>query len=264
MNKQTELSLAKSLETTSKFLPYLPELLIDSWELGCSLDQIAEIVERLKLPPNRTKILDLGCGKGAVSITLAQKFGFRATGIDASKSFLEVAIQKAKEFKVSDLCHFEFGDIREFTKTERDFDLVIYASLGNVLGDYEGIVEKLRKMVHSEGHILIDDGFLKDVSKIDRQGYEHYFQHDIVIRQLTSFGDEIIQEVIVPDETIRSINYAYLDAIKKRSKEFLQKKPELKEAVAEYIKNQETECEIIDKHVTGAVWLIQKNDNSSV
>ena len=259
MNKQTELSPAKSLETTSKFLPYLPELLIDLWELGCSLDQIVEMVERLKLPPDKTKILDLGCGKGAVSITLAQKFEFRATGVDASKSFLEVAIQKAKEFKVSDLCHFEFGDIREFTKTERDFDLVIYASLGNVLGDYKEIVENLRKMVHSGGYILIDDGFLRDVSKIDREGYEHYFQHDIVIEQLASFGDKIIQEVIVPDETIRSINHAYLDAIKKRSKEFLQKKPELKEAVSEYIKNQETECEIIDKHVTGAVWLIQKN-----
>jgi 2-polyprenyl-3-methyl-5-hydroxy-6-metoxy-1,4-benzoquinol methylase len=264
LEKKTEQSLAKSLEITTDFLSYLPELLIDLWELGCSLNQIVEMVEGLRLPLNKTKILDLGCGKGAVSITLAQKFGFRATGIDASKSFLEVAIQKAREFKVSDLCHFEFGDIREFTKTERDFDLVIYASLGNVLGDYKEIAENLRKMVHPGGYILIDDGFLKDVSKIDRQGYEHYFQHDIVIQQLTSLGDKIIQEVIVPNETVRSINYAYLDAIKKRSKEFLQKKSELKEAVSEYIKNQEIECEIIDKHVTGAVWLIQKNDNSSI
>lgn len=259
MKRKIELSQAKSLETTPDFLPSLPELLIDLWAMGCSLDQIVEMVKRLNLPPGRTKVLDIGCGKGAVSITLAHKFGFQATGIDASKPFLEIAKQKAKELKVSRLCHFEFGDIREYTKKEHDFDLVIYASLGNVLGDYKEIVKKLRKMVHSGGYILIDDGFLKDVSKIDRAGYEHYFQHDKVIKQLTSHGDKIIQEMIVPTETIHSINYSYLDAIKRRAGELLIKRPELHKEISEYIRNQEIECEIIDNHITGALWLIQKS-----
>lgn len=258
MNKQTEQSSAKSLETTPDFLPYLPDLLTDLWDLGCSLVQIVEMVSQLNLS-SKTKVLDLGCGKGAVSVTLANKFGFKVTGIDANKSFLEVAIQKAKEFKVSDLCHFEFGDIRKFTKVGKDFDLVIYASLGNILGDYQEIVKNLRKLIPTGGYMLIDDGFLKDVSKIDRVGYEHYFQHDKVVEQLTSFGDKIIQELIVPDETIHSINYEYLDLIKRRSKELLEERPELKRTITDYIKNQEIECELIDKYVTGAVWLIQKN-----
>ncbi len=260
MKKQTELSLAKSLETTPDFLPYLPELLIDLWELGSSVEQIVEMVGQLNRYSDKTNILDLGCGKGAVSITLAQKFGFQVTGIDASKPFLKIAIQKAKEFQVTHLCNFEFGDIREYTEKERDFDLVIYASMGNVLGNYKEIIGKLRKMVHPGGYVLIDDGFLKDIPKLDRDGYEHYFQHVEVIRQLTSFGDTIIQEMMVPDETVRSINYGYLDAIKQRSKELLVKKPELREAISDYIKNQEIECEILCKHVTGAVWILQVID----
>lgn len=260
MKKQTEISLAKSLETTPDFLPYLPKLLIDLWELGSSIDQIVEMVKKLNLPADETKVLDLGCGKGAVSIKIAKKFRFSTTGIDASKSFLEDAIQKARKLQVSHLCHFEFGDIREYTQTERDFDLVIYASLGNVLGNYKQITGKLRKMVDVGGYLLIDDGFLNDNARLEREGYEHYFQHDKVIQQLTSFGDTIIQEVIVPDETIRSINYGYLEAIKRRSEELIKKKPELKKAISEYIKNQEVECEIISKHITGAVWLLQKHN----
>lgn len=261
MKKQTELSLAKTMETIPEFLPYLPELLIDLWELGSSVEQIVEMVGQLDLPSGNARVLDLGCGKGAVSITLAQKYGFRVTGIDACTPFLEEAIKKAKEFNSSHLCHFEFGDIREYTQQERDFDLVIYASLGNVLGDYKEIVKNLRNMVHPGGYMLIDDGFLKDDTKVEREGYEHYFQHDKVIQQLTSFGDKIIQEMIVPDETIRSVNYGYLNVIKRRSKELLEKRPELKEAVSEYINNQEIECKILSKHVTGAVWLIQKNED---
>lgn len=258
MKKQTELSLARSLETTPDFLPYLPELLIDLWDLGCSLEQIVELVGQSNLPPDKTRVLDLGCGKGAVSITLAQRFGVRIAGIDASKPFLEVSVQKAREFQVSHLCQFEYGDIREYTQTERDFDLVIYASMGNVLGNYRQIIGKLRRMVRPGGFVLIDDGFLKNVSKIDREGYEHYFPQDKVIQQLASFGDEIIQEVIVPDETVHSINYGYLDFIKERSKKLVKNKPELKAAISNYIRNQEIECEIIDKYITGAVWLLRK------
>jgi ubiquinone/menaquinone biosynthesis C-methylase UbiE len=259
MKKKIEVSLARSLETTPDFLPHLPELLVDLWELGSSLNQIVEMVGQLNLPSHKTKVLDLGCGKGAVSITLAQKFGFKVTGIDASKPFLEDAIQKAQELHVSHLCHFKFGDITEYTRKKRDFDLVIYAALGNVLGDYKEIVKNLRKMVHSGGYILIDDGFLEDNTKIQREGYEHYFPHDRVIQQLTSFGDKIIREMIIPDETIRPINYGYLDAIKRRSEKLIKRRPELRTAISEYIKNQEVECEIISKHITGAVWLIQRN-----
>jgi 2-polyprenyl-3-methyl-5-hydroxy-6-metoxy-1,4-benzoquinol methylase len=258
LKKQTELSLAKSLETTPSFLPYLPELLVDLWDLGCSLEQIVEMVGQLNLPSHKTRVLDLGCGKGAISISLAKEFAFNTTGIDSCKAFLEIAIQKAEEFQVSHLCNFEVGDIREFTQEEHNFDLVIYASMGNVLGNYQEIIGKLRKMVRPAGYIVIDDGFLKGVPKIDREGYEHYFQHDEVIRQLISCGDKIIQEVIVPDETVRSINYGYLDSIRLRAKELVKKKPELKVAVLEYIKNQEIECKILDKHVAGVVWLLQR------
>ncbi|MEW5920035.1 MAG: class I SAM-dependent methyltransferase [Bacillota bacterium] len=46
------------------------------------------------------KVLDLACGKGAVSVKLAQAFGCRVHGIDAVKAFIEEANRWAKKYNV--------------------------------------------------------------------------------------------------------------------------------------------------------------------
>lgn len=257
MQKQTEQSLAKSLETSPDFLPYSPQLLVDLWDLGCSPDQIVEVVGELNLPPEKTRILDLGCGKGALSVTLASKFGFKVTGIDACKPFLEAAAAKAKEHQVSHLCRFEFGDIRDCIQTERDFDVVIYASMGDVLGDYREIVKRLRRMVHPGGYMIIDDGFFKTTEPVVRKGYEYCLPREQTLQLLESRGDRLIREVMVPDETTHATNYGYLERIKQRANDLITRHPELEHAVLEYIANQEAECEFLDRYIGGAVWLLQ-------
>ena len=226
--------------------------------MGSSPDKVVEMLKPLNLPQNNTRVLDLGCGKGAVSITLSKELGFKSVGIDACKPFLEEAKRRANQFNVSDLCRFEFGDIRNYVKIARDFDVVVYASLGNILGGFNEIVGQLRKIVRSNGYMIIDDGFLKTSEKIDRAGYEHYVSYDETIVQLTSHGDKIMKEIQLTDEENREIGYGYLGVIKKRAAEIIIKKPELKEQINEYLRNQEIECEIIDKYFCGAIWLLQK------
>ncbi|MCK5453172.1 MAG: class I SAM-dependent methyltransferase, partial [Calditrichia bacterium] len=91
MNEKLEKSLSESLETNPNFLPYLPELLQDLWELGSSPDKIIELIRPLELNAGDTRILDLGCGKGAVSILLVKTFGFQAIGVDGCQPFLDEA-----------------------------------------------------------------------------------------------------------------------------------------------------------------------------
>jgi SAM-dependent methyltransferase len=76
-------------------------------------------------------LLDLCCGNGRVSIHMAKK-GFRSTGIDISKAFLEDARKKAHEHGVSNLVTFLEGDVRKLKqvahqKTSRPFDVVVNA-----------------------------------------------------------------------------------------------------------------------------------------
>ena len=262
MKKDLEQVLAESMEAGKAILPYLPELLVDLWALGSSPDLVVEMLRPLKLPRITTRVLDLGCGKGAVAITLAKEFGYTALGIDANTTFLKEAEDKAEEYQVGDRCKFQFGDIREAVRNVVDFDIVIYASLGGILGSFDGITKKLRGTVKSGGYILVDDGFLKGSRRVKRPGYGHYVPYDQTIAQLTRHGDRLIQERILPDEYSNSINYGYLDAIKHRGQELISRQPHLEKFITEYIDNQEIECKFLDRHIIGSIWLLQKKSLS--
>ncbi|MFC2087973.1 SAM-dependent methyltransferase [Calditrichota bacterium] len=249
--------LAYSLEAKIELLPYIPYLLEDLWELGSSPELYVDLLKPLNLKPESTSVLDLGCGKGAVSITIAKKLDFGVFGIDACKSFLETAEMKAIEFGVQNLCQFEFGDMKEFVKTAKNFDIVIYAAIGNILGGVRDIINKLRRTIKSGGYILFDEGFLKNNATVDKEGYEHLLTHEETIKQLTSFGDSIIQEVILRDEDTKEINKKYIRLIKPKKEELSKKYPELKELFSWYIENQLAECEILDTQVSSAMWLLQ-------
>ena len=132
MKENTSKSVADSLEVNEKILTHMPYLLQDLWALGSSVEQIIKLLFDLNKSSEICRVLDLGCGKGALSVKIASKFGFEVTGIDAMKEFLSVAREKADEFNVADKCNFVENDILEFTKSPHDFDLVILASIGGV------------------------------------------------------------------------------------------------------------------------------------
>ena len=124
MKKEIEEKLACSLSgaKTTEIIPFLPYLLQDFWELGSDPEIMTELIDKYIRLSENTRILDLGCGKGAVSVKTAQKLGVKVKGIDLIPEFVEFAEQKAKEYKVDDLCEFETGDINEAVKTESGYD----------------------------------------------------------------------------------------------------------------------------------------------
>ncbi|MEW6623897.1 MAG: hypothetical protein AB1420_12355 [Bacillota bacterium] len=67
--------IVKSLDGESVDLfPYLPYLLQDLWDIGTSPKTVLKLIKSyniIKTPGS--KVLDLGCGKGAVSINIAKE-----------------------------------------------------------------------------------------------------------------------------------------------------------------------------------------------
>jgi 2-polyprenyl-3-methyl-5-hydroxy-6-metoxy-1,4-benzoquinol methylase len=261
MDEETESSVAKSLEANPTVLPYLPDLLIDLWDLGCSPDVIAEIIRPLELTGPAIRILDLGCGKGAAGITLASRFGFRCLGVDGCDPFLQEARRRAEAHGVAELCEFRPGDIRTAVQQLTGYDVVIYASVGDVLGSPAECVCKLRRTVRPGRFIVIDDGFLKRVDRLEQPGYESCLAHRPMLDALTSCGDHLVSEVILPDERVRSVNRRYLGAIQRRASDLATRVPEIAEDVSAYVRRQEFECDLIDEHLASAVWLLQRADD---
>lgn len=259
MSPNTEESVSNSLEVEQHLLPHIPYLLQDLWALGSSVDQIIEIVGSLNLSPADAKLLDLGCGKGALSIQLAAKYGFTVVGIDAMTPFLEDAWDKAKEYQVSHLCRFEEQDILKFVSVEHDFDLVILASLGGVLGSLESTIAKLRTQVRPSGYIIIDDGYLKNQNSLNRKGYEHCRDHENTIRELTTLNDILVNEINT-SAVSKKINEEYLEVISKRCSELILQYPELEEDLNAYIRLQVEECSVLNDEIEGAIWVLQKKE----
>jgi ubiquinone/menaquinone biosynthesis C-methylase UbiE len=260
-DREIRKSVADSLEMDTGLLPFVPELLKGMWALGSSPELVVELLRPLGLDPAGAKLLDLGCGKGAVAVTVAHALGFHAEGIDACESFLKEARRKAVEWGVSHRCRFELGDIREYVDKASGFDVVVFASLGGLLGDFRELMARLRRTVRPGGYILIDDGFLKGKSRVERAGYGHYAQHDRTLEQLTAHGDSLVTERLTVEEN-RTINREYLAVIKRNAGALLRDKPELEDRVGEYIRGQEAECEVLDARITGAIWLLRREETT--
>ena len=82
--KTIEESVVTAMDGSDKELfPYLPYILQDLWEIGADPTIIIKLIDKRFPNSDKLKVLDLGCGKGAVSIKVSQKFGYHCLGIDA-------------------------------------------------------------------------------------------------------------------------------------------------------------------------------------
>ena len=257
--KDQQQQVAEAFGVTPDLVPLLPELLADIWVLGSWPERIVELLREFAALPRVARVVEFGCGKGAVAITVAQELGFRVRGIDLFPPFVEEAEARAESANVADLCRFETGDLRHAVQTLRDFDVAILAGVGaGVLGDYARCVGDMRQTVHRGGYLVIDDGFLNGPAQSSRPGYEYYRSHDDTVLQLTSHGDKIVRELLVPTGELEEYNRRNTVLIRRRAKEVAQRSPELAEALALYVRSEETECQFLESKTKAAVWLLER------
>jgi len=86
--------------TNDDIFPFLPYLLQDLTEIGADPDIVCTILRNNVKNIEHLKILDLGCGKGAIVVPLAREFGCSVVGIDAIPEFIESAVTYAFSNKV--------------------------------------------------------------------------------------------------------------------------------------------------------------------
>ncbi len=259
MSEKFENTVAQSLEVSKDMLSLLPGLLKGVWDLGSSINNAVELFSIANLGSD-SKVLDLGCGKGAVLITLAEKFGFSGVGIDGMSAFIDEAKHITVQKGLSDLLKFRQGDIFKVVDFYTDFDLLIFASIGPLFGNYKKTIQNLRKTIRNGGYIIFDDGFLKEAKLKEKKGYEEYLTDEEIVNELISFGDTIVKEVIVPSEEMIAMNERYIKIIENNSIELKSRFRNRSLEIEEYVENQKEECEFLNTSFTCATWLIQKSE----
>lgn len=258
MSSPLDEEVADSLDATMELMPFIPALLGDLAELGTPANDVVDLIKSAEVTP-RSRAIDLGCGKGAIAIALAERLGLVVTAVDAFAPFIEEAERQAREQQVSDRCSFRVSDLREELARSAKYDLVIMAGVGSVLGDISHTVEMLGRVVREGGHILISDAFLAEGVTERPAGYEDYFDYAETVRLLTLHCDGIVRERIYSQEEDRRMNRANTEAIRRRAEELIRAHPEAEALLRGYVKAQEEESFVLEEYVTSAMWLLKKH-----
>jgi cyclopropane fatty-acyl-phospholipid synthase-like methyltransferase len=255
MDNDTAQKLAQSLTAESAdIIPFLPYLLQDLWELGSSGAEMADLLrQHVTLSPGFTA-LDLGCGKGAVSVTLASQLGIRCKGIDIMEDFIRTAKQKAAERGVSHLCEFAAGDIICAIGVERGYDLVIYGAVGRVLGTPAEMLNALKATVRPGGYILLDDAYHADDAENPLSGeYPSLAEWRALIEQSGLVLIALSEAAGRPEDDERDFQ-----CIRKRALELTKACPQHREKFERYVQSQRDEYDDLAERLVGAAFLLQK------
>ena len=239
--------------TDQRLFPFLPYLLQDVWEIGADPIAISHLFKKHCQNTSQASVLDLGCGKGAISVQLSRDWGCRCHGIDAIPEFIRCAREKAIEWDVDQKCYFVTGDIRHIVNQLPPYDVVILGAIGPVFGDLYTTLETLSHCIRKNGIFILDDGYIEDDSD-----FEHpmMYKKSLLLQQIENAGMQLLESVVMDKELIRVSNEYIFKHIRIRGLELIEKFPDQKNLILDYLKIQETENDVLENKVIGTTMVI--------
>ena len=246
------------MDAEPAWLRYLPRLFEDLEELGAATDEVLHILGNAQLPAS-ARVLDLGCGKGAVALALAKESGCTVHGVDGMAAFVTHAAARASEFGIGKQCVFTVADVREAVRDSRGYDLVCMLALGDVLGSAAETVATVRECVKPRGYILIDDAYLRK-GVPTTEDLIHCYGHAQTLAMLKSSGDELVAELVIDGPGSRARYESMTHAIARRAEELGAENPADAELLRAYVERQKEEVETLTGPMVGALWLLRRRD----
>lgn len=248
--------LAWSMDAEVELLPFLPEVFQDLEELGARTTEVLQVLSQVELPES-PRMLDLGCGKGAVSLALVQRFGGTVHGLDGMAAFISHAESQAAAKGITEQCIFAQADVRKAVLESRDYDLACLLALGDVLGSAQETVATLRECVKPGGFMLIDDAYLRD-GATPPEDVVNCFDHATTNELLQSSGDTIVAELVIDGPETAAYYESMTARIAARAEALARENPADAELLLGYIERQKEEVDVLLGPIVGAMWLIRR------
>jgi len=249
--------LAEYFQVDPEILSFVPELLRDLDALGGDPDLVVAWLGEAGLQGPEFRVLDLGCGKGAVAVAVADRLGCRVHGVDVFPPFIESARQRADSCGVGELCTFVPGDLRTTVATGDDSNAVLLVSVG-VLGPPRATVRGCRACARPGGVMILGNTCLRESGRAGISGYGDVLSRAETRRQLTSFGDQLIHERGTSLAEMQAQNRRFTTVIERRAAELAARHPEHARAFRAYVERERRECERLESAFESATWMLRR------
>lgn len=119
------------------------------------------------------RVLDVGCGKAALLVELARRFGASGLGIDINAAFLAEGRALAERAGVPHAVTLMRAEAVSLDLEPATFALGLCIGSTHALGGYPETLRALRRLVRPGGHALVGQGYWKrppDAEYLERLG----------------------------------------------------------------------------------------------
>jgi ubiquinone/menaquinone biosynthesis C-methylase UbiE len=133
------------------------------------LEEFRRVAERLgACLPDGGDVLEVAPGPGFLAIEMARGFEFRVTGLDISKTFVEIARKNAAEAGVR--VEFREGNASEMPFAGNSFDLLVCRAAFKNFSEPERALREMRRVLRPGGKGVIID-LRRDAPMIEIKRY---------------------------------------------------------------------------------------------
>jgi cyclopropane-fatty-acyl-phospholipid synthase len=116
------------------------------------IQKVDHILTKLRVRPG-DRLLDIGCGWGALVIRAAQKFGARAVGITLSQNQYDLARERIAAAGLADRCEVRLEDYRDVTgKFDRIASVGMFEHVG--LQNLRLYFTRIRDLLNDDGTVM--------------------------------------------------------------------------------------------------------------
>ncbi len=115
------------------------------------------------LDANRIQVLDIGCGTGASTITLAKLINGQIIAMDNHQPYLDELAEKARKAFLSDKILYKNTDMANLVFKENQFDLIWAEGSIYIIGFANGL-QKIKFFLKPNGYAVFSDmNWFKDI-----------------------------------------------------------------------------------------------------
>lgn len=245
------MSIPHSLNAPDRALPILAEFFAPLTALGCAPRRIVRWLRDAGISRRHT-LLDLGCGKGAVSIAAARALGCRTVGVDAFEPFLVSARAAAARSCVETLCDFRHGDVhRVGASVHSRFDAVV---LLNVLPLDEAL-PIVRRWTKPGGIYIIDDA----IRVAPSDAYADAPTSDEAAAQIERRGDRIERVRVEPRSEILRRERTLYATLERHARQLIRATPRRAGLIRECLAWQREALGELAGPIRPACWLVRRS-----